>query len=277
MKPILFFKTTLNLATHKYHHKEASLFFPPNRILDDKKMTSMTEAQQIFTDRVHASLDAGETTFNYNHDYDITAIPSSVKALRPVVQILHIDNNFRLTEIHPGVGDLNQLRWLNCSYNQLETVPPEIARLGRLERLYLNNNQLTHLPLEFWALKNLEEVRVDNNNIRALPTYFLFLPKLREVLLENNPLLTPAEADGAEAAMLFPPMRTGDCGSCSIRFTNSICFVTFHKCCGHENVPIVHYVCSERCKEQLEGRLKQYDTDLKAAEELAKSPLRSRN
>ena len=240
-------------------------------------MSTLSEAQVKFTDAVEAFLQSGDTTFNYNHDYEIDAVPSAIKALRPVAQIVHIDNCFRLSSIHPGIGDLNQLRWLNVSYNQLTEVPVEVARLNRLERLHVNNNKIGFLPLELWALKNLEELRADNNLIRAFPTGVLFLPKLRSVLLENNPLLTPGEADGAEPALLFPPVRVGDCASCCIRFSASAtCFVSFHRLAEHASVPVVHYVCSEKCQEQLKLRLKNYDEECAARLEQENSPTRKR-
>jgi len=226
---------------------------------------------------VQEAVEAGSTTFNYDHDFELDALPPAVKALRPVAEVVHIDNCFRLTELHPGIGDLNRLRWLNVSYNKLTALPSEISRLSRLERLHAGNNEIEALPLELWSLKALEELHVENNKLRALPSYVLTLPKLRELLIENNPLLTQTELDGAEPALHFPPIRTGDCASCSIRFTNSLCFVTFHKVCGHENVPVVHYVCSERCKEQLQERVRQYDVDVKAKDEAYNSPLRSRD
>jgi Leucine-rich repeat (LRR) protein len=167
------------------------------------------------------------------------------------------------------------LRWLNVSYNQLVSLPAEVSRLRYLERLYASNNSLESLPLELWQLKGLEELHVDNNRIRAFPTGILFLPKLREVLLENNPLLTREEADGAEVALLFPPVRIGDCSSCCIRFTNSQCFVSFHTLAQHRHVPIVHYVCSDRCKEQLKLKLDDYDRAVHEAEVKAISPLKS--
>lgn len=239
-------------------------------------MTTLTAAQQNFTSKVQDAVESGETTFHYDHDFELESVPPAIKALRPVAQVLHIDNCFRLAELHPGIGDLNQLRWLNVSYNKLTVLPSELSRLGRLERFHAGNNEIEALPLELWALKSLEELHLENNRLRALPTYVLFLPKLRELLLENNPLLNSKELEGAEAALHFPPIRTGDCASCSIRFHNSICFVTFHKICEHESVPIVHYVCSDRCKEQLQERLRQYDVDLRAKEEAYHSPLRSR-
>jgi hypothetical protein len=246
------------------------------------KEDMLSESQLKFTEQVQRAVqdDAAleNATFNYNHDYELDVLPPAVKALRGVVEILHIDNCFRLQELHPGVGDLSRLRWLNVSYNKLQSLPSEVSRLTRLERLYAANNEIEFLPLEYWALKNLEELRLDNNRLRALPTYVLFLPKLRELLIENNPLLTSTEVDGAEPAVLFPPQRTGDCASCSIRFANSsMCFLSFHDVCGHKAVPIVHYVCSERCKEQLDERLHMYDAECKKKEEVYNSPLRARD
>jgi hypothetical protein len=225
---------------------------------------------------LHAAEDTQNSTFNFNHNYEIQAIPQEIKILRPFVQILHIDNCFQLRTLSPAIGDLPLLRWLNVSYNQLTELPMEIAKLRYLERLHCNNNAITSLPMEFWALKNLEELRCESNRIRAIPTGLLFLPKLTQVTLENNPLLTPEEVDGAEPTTLLPAVKVGDCSNCHIRFQTNACFISFHQFGKNKSVPIVHRVATEKCKEHLASRLQVYDLEAaKLEEEATGSPKKS--
>ena len=225
---------------------------------------------------LHEAEDTQNSTFNFNHNYDIQGIPAEIKLLRPFVQILHIDNCFQLRSLSPAIGDLPLLRWLNVSYNQLTELPMELAKLRYLERLHCNNNALTAIPMEFWALKNLEELRCESNKIRAFPTGLLLLPKLTEVMLENNPLLTPEEVDGAEPTTLLPAVKVGDCSNCNIRFQTNASFVTFHRLGKNKSTPIVNRVCSEKCKDHVTHRLQLYDAEsAKIEEELAGSPKKS--
>lgn len=227
-----------------------------------------------FITALHEAEDSQNPTFNFTHNYELKSIPVEIKVLRPFVTILHIDNCFQLTSIHPGIGDLPLLRWLNLSYNRLTELPIEIAKLRYLERLHCNNNQITTIPMEFWALKNLEELRCETNKIRAFPTGLLLLPNLRDVQMENNPLLTQEEIDGAEPNTLFPPVKVGDCSNCNIRFQTNACFVTFHKLGQVAKAPIVNRVCSEKCKEHVFQRLKAFDDAIVAADVAASSPLK---
>jgi Leucine-rich repeat (LRR) protein len=217
-------------------------------------------AHEKLCDAIHAAAEAGETTFNYSHNYVLKAFPVDIKLLKPTLQILHIDNCFELTTLPPSIGDLTNLRWLNISYNNLTELPSEIAKLRNLERLHINNNRITALPLEVWALKSLQELHCDSNQLRALPTGILFLRGMRELFINNNPLLADSDAEGAEVSELFPPVRYGDCGNCNVRFSKSIMLVSFHAFCGNSSVSFVHHACSPLCEEQLRFRLQHEES-----------------
>jgi len=225
--------------------------------------SSKGNASDAFVQAVRDAEDSQSTELNFTHNYELKTIPQEIKLLRPFLQILHIDNCFELKTLHPGIGDLILLRWLNVSYNQLQSLPPEIAKLRNLERLHVNNNAITTIPTEFWGLKNLEEFKVESNRIRALPTGIVFLPKLREVQLENNPLITKKEIEGAEVATMFPATNGGDCSNCNIRFRSAQLFLTFHDLPHSKDVPVVNYVCSEACKTHTLKRLAACDAQVK--------------
>lgn len=221
---------------------------------------SEVEAHEQLCEAIHAAAEAGVSTFNYSHNYDLKLLPEDIKVLKPL-EILHIDSCYQLSVLPPAVGDLTNLRWLNVSYNSLTELPPEIGKLRHLERLHCNNNKLVSLPIEVWALREMNELRCDTNKISAFPTGVLWLPKLKDFFVENNKLLVESDVDGAEAAELLPPVRSGDCSNCRIRFTRAICFVTFHTCCGATALPFAHYVCSSECEQQLRMRLVAFDKE----------------
>ena len=78
---------------------------------------------------------------------------------------------------------------LNCSNNQLTSLPTEIGMLPNLKYLYCNNNQLTSLPTEIGMLSNLHDLYCYNNQLTSLPTEIGMLSKLVHLNCNNN-LLT---------------------------------------------------------------------------------------
>lgn len=222
--------------------------------------TSFDEAE--FDEIIQAAIDAETSSLNIHYKNDMLKLPPTVKRTRETLELLHIDNNYRLGSIPRCVGDLPLLRWLDGSYCRIKTIAPEIGRLRRLERLYLSNNIIDFLPTEVWQLKNLEELRLNENNLTVLPDGLLFLPKLRELSVVNNPFYTPESIAEAEAVTLVPPQRCIDCSSCRITVKNYLVFITFHNLCGHLDLPFVHFCCSEKCKELLDNTLANYDRDI---------------
>ena len=71
--------------------------------------------------------------------------------------IVKLDLSFKgLTGSLPSeIGNLVNLKYFDCSGNQLTALPSEIGNLVNLTDLWCNNNQLTALPSEIGNLVNL--------------------------------------------------------------------------------------------------------------------------
>ncbi len=78
---------------------------------------------------------------------------SGVGCYQGVVTGLYIYHH-QLTTVPAEIGQLNNLTYINLSYNTLTTLPPEIGQLSSLRELHLYNNPLTGPVPEF--LTNLQ-------------------------------------------------------------------------------------------------------------------------
>ncbi|XP_055316823.1 protein artichoke [Sitodiplosis mosellana] len=179
----------------------------------------------------------------YLNDNSIAEIHHGAFHKMPRLKLLHLENNF-LRRVHPesflqtsgsGVEYLHlqyneisnieevkslldalpMLKFLDLSYNKLETVPFGSLRghgsleqlcldhnyISRIERdafmampglreLRLKNNSLTeNTPLPFWNLPGLKGLDLSENNISVLnDTLLIGLPSLRRLDLSNNKL-----------------------------------------------------------------------------------------
>ena len=201
------------------------------------------------------------TTFHFCYNPDITRIPDDISRLKGSLQVLHIDNCFHLEALPAAIGELRGLRWLNVQYNKLKSLPPQIGKLSRLERLHCGNNELTSLPLEISQLTELEELQCGNNRMKTIVSPVLQLAKLRELHVENNPFVSRTDVEGADPYLLLPPPAESGSVICSLTRmrmpadVRPVCFVTFHSFMGLTNLPVVHYVVDDHCKEQLKKRL----------------------
>eukprot|EP00796_Vickermania_ingenoplastis_P010912 gene10912-7570_t len=225
-------------------------------------VTTSTFDEAEFDGIIQAAVDAEATSLNIHHKSDMLKLPVSVKRTRDTLELLHLDNNYRLGALPRCIGDFPRLRWLNASYCRIKSIAPEIGKLSKLERLHLSNNVIEFLPTELWQLKSLEELRVNENELHFLPDGLLFLPKLRELAVVNNPFYTQDEIEGADAVTLVPPQKSIDCANCRIRVRNYLVSITFHNMCGHKDLPFVHFCCSEKCQELLNGSLATYDKNI---------------
>ncbi len=95
-------------------------------------------------------------------------------------------NTPRPIKIPKSIGDLDNLKILGISHNNLTIVPKEIWSLKNLKKLYLNDNKLTSIPKEIANLKNLENLDISNNKIKFLPKEIETLPKIKVIETEGN-------------------------------------------------------------------------------------------
>ena len=61
------------------------------------------------------------------------------------------------------------LSHLDCSYNNIITLPSEICSLVHLRTLLLQHNKLTNIPNEIGNLTNLTSLKLHDNMIGTLP------------------------------------------------------------------------------------------------------------
>ncbi len=80
------------------------------------------------------------------------------------------------------------LRWLGLNFNRLVSIDG-VEYLGYLERLYLRGNKLESLPFGIGLLTKLLELDLTGNAIRKLPQSLGFLEGLDQVALEEKSLV----------------------------------------------------------------------------------------
>jgi CCR4-NOT transcription complex subunit 6 len=69
----------------------------------------------------------------------------------------------KLTRLPKEIGELRQLRYLDCSFNQLSDLPPELGMCTYLKHLLLFNNNIQELPYELGSLHLLEMLGIEGN------------------------------------------------------------------------------------------------------------------
>jgi small GTP-binding protein len=92
-----------------------------------------------------------------------------------------------LTVIPDGLRDLNHIRILNLSNNQIRELPNWLGELTELNLLDLTENALATLPESIGALAKLESLHLSFNRIRTLPASMARLRCLHQLALLGNP------------------------------------------------------------------------------------------
>ncbi|XP_062563877.1 protein artichoke isoform X2 [Armigeres subalbatus] len=107
------------------------------------------------------------------------------------VEIIHLQQNEigRVEELRSLLDALPMLRFLDLSYNKLDSIPFGALRgHGTLEQLYLNNNKIRMIERDaFMAMPGLRELRLSNNSLSdILPMPFWNLPGLKGIDISYN-------------------------------------------------------------------------------------------
>ncbi|KAF3510001.1 hypothetical protein F2Q69_00004540 [Brassica cretica] len=88
------------------------------------------------------------------------------------------------------MSSMANLKELDVSFNELESVPESLCYATTLVKLNIGNNfaNLRSLPGLIGNLEKLEELDMSNNQIRFLPFSFKALSQLRVLHTQQNPL-----------------------------------------------------------------------------------------
>lgn len=99
-----------------------------------------------------------------------------------------------MTSLPRTIGHLRNLRILDTSHNQLETIPDTIAYMTKLTALNISHNKLVTLPTSIGLLPKLIVIIANDNRLASLPREIAQLRGLISLNVSNNPLpWIPAE------------------------------------------------------------------------------------
>ncbi|MBS0290750.1 MAG: leucine-rich repeat domain-containing protein [Proteobacteria bacterium] len=90
----------------------------------------------------------------------------------------------------------NKLQILNCSYNQLQTLPKFLGNCQMLKELYCNDNKLKSLPVSLVKCQALQKISCHDNQLQALPKLLGNCHALQELFCSNNKLKTLPDSLG---------------------------------------------------------------------------------
>jgi Leucine-rich repeat (LRR) protein len=103
------------------------------------------------------------------------------------------------------MSTLINLKELNVSFNELESIPESLCFSTSLVKINVGNNfnDMRYLPRSIGNLEMLEELDISNNQIRILPDSFRMLTKLRILRVEENPLEVPPREMAEKGAQVY--------------------------------------------------------------------------
>ena len=103
--------------------------------------------------------------------------------------IISIDLSSNLLNYLPDqIGDLSNLKCLNCSCNNLMILPNTIENLKKLQTLKANGNKLQFLPVNIGDCSSLVNLYLNENVLESIPDELSHCRKLQILKIQNNAL-----------------------------------------------------------------------------------------
>lgn len=121
-------------------------------------------------------------------DCQLTYIPKELEKLSETLTSLNLSRNSIKKLPRTFCCKMNNLRSIDISHNQIETLPIEIKFFSRLVDLNISDNRLRMLPSTFSDLKSLRNLNVANNNLSQLPAFRREEIRLQQLDVSHNPL-----------------------------------------------------------------------------------------
>ena len=132
------------------------------------------------------------------------ALPKSIASLQ---QLEWLDCSHNLIQSLVGeFAGLRYLKYLNMSHNLLKIAPSVLGCCMSMEAVNLSQNRITTIPVELGYLSNLKSLDLSCNLIRQLPTIISTMVGLKHLNLYNNRL----DRLPVELAPLFHHLETFD-------------------------------------------------------------------
>jgi hypothetical protein len=116
-----------------------------------------------------------------------TAITKIIQAYENSDTVLDL-SHLKLGTLPSFIGNLSELRILNCELCCLKDLPDSIGGLKRLRELKLSHNSLRRLPESIGNLNQLSSLNLTSNTLPNLPESVGELHLLRLLYLAGNPL-----------------------------------------------------------------------------------------
>jgi Leucine-rich repeat (LRR) protein len=167
--------------------------------LDDQDQPAVSEQQVLdqlgaLLSRIGAPLDRYNSEeqrldlswldLSYNLDNEFFI---ELARLLPDLRVLDLSRN-QLESLPREIGRLSNLKELIVMSNQLRSLPRGIRYLSNLQKLCLNVNRLRSLPPEIGQLRNLQRLNLELNRLTSLPPEIGLLRNLRVLEVNGNRL-----------------------------------------------------------------------------------------
>lgn len=109
----------------------------------------------------------------------------------PFLQKLNLTGN-KLYLVPPAIDKLQNLQWINFSFNSIDEISPRFANLTQLHHLDLsqNNLKLASLPANFFTMNSLERLYLSGNEIEKVTKEFGQLRNLKILSLRDNKIVS---------------------------------------------------------------------------------------
>lgn len=119
---------------------------------------------------------------------NLTNVPKQLETFSSTLVYLNLSGNKIDKLPRTFCCRMNNLKQLDLSHNQIETLPIEIKFFRKLVELNISNNCLRMLPSTFSDLKSLRKLNVATNNLSQLPAFKKEDIRLQYLDVSYNPL-----------------------------------------------------------------------------------------
>jgi len=208
----------------------------------------------------------------------LTSFPPQILDISSLRNLFLGANNIK--NVSSSINRLRRLRLLYLGGNELNSLPSEIGELPFMQILLLSDNKLKHLPLSLCNLSRLQCLHLHQNKLTTLPHGLINMKSLSELSLRENPLVMRfiRDMEYQPASLLEMAARSmkaekipynkedlplslqrylsmsHECvnPSCNgVYFDHRVEHVKFSDFCGKYKIPLLQYLCSPQCRDQL--------------------------